>query len=128
MHGRGVRAALVAALLAVSAPALAEEADASLDAGAAAYEAGDYQTAWFNFWTLAQKGDPLAQFNLSRLYEFGRGVERDPAQARAWTEQAARQNYAPAMFTLGQYYHLGIGGSANAEEARRWYMAAAEAG
>jgi len=128
MRQWGVGAAIFAALLALGTPVLAGEAEASLDAGAAAYEAGDYQAAWFNFWTLAQKGDPLAQFNLSRLYEFGRGVERDPVQARAWTEQSAKQGYAPAMFTLGQYYHLGIGGSANAEEARNWYARAAEAG
>jgi len=127
---RWVGAALVAAPLAIGAPGHAADAtdEVSIEAGAAAYEAGDYQTAWFNFWTLAQRGNPLAQFNLSRLYEFGRGVEHDPVQARQWTEAAAQQGYPPAMFTLGQYSQLGIGGPANAEEARRWYARAAEAG
>lgn len=125
---RRVGGALLAAsmLLAWSGPVIG--AEPTLEDGVAAYEKNDYQAAWFTFWTLAQRGDALAEFNLSRLYEFGRGVERDPASARSWTEASARQGYPPAMFTLGQYYHLGIGGPANAEEARRWYAAAAEAG
>lgn len=98
------------------------------DDGVAAYQRGDMAGAWFAFWSLARKGDPAAQFNLSRLYQFGQGVERDLTQARLWIEAAARQGFAPAMFTLGQYHHLGLGVSPNPIEARRWYEAAAEAG
>jgi TPR repeat protein len=115
-------------LIILALPTRAEEADSVFDDAIAAYWRGEYGVAWFGFWSLAQRGNAPAQFNLSRLYQLGQGVERDPAQARHWTEAAARQSYPPAMFTLGQHHQLGVGGAVDLNEARRWYRASAEAG
>lgn len=98
------------------------------DDAIAAYGNGDYATAWFSFWTLARAGDAAAQFNLSRLYHFGQGIEVDLAQSRHWLEAAAKQGHPAAIFSLGQHYHLGLGGPVNLEAARRLYQQAAETG
>lgn len=121
---------LAGALLAASliSPAAAVDTSKIFDEGVVAYERGDYAGAWFSFWSLAQRGDAVAQFNLSRLYHFGYGVEQDLAQSRRWLEAAARQNHSAAVFSLGQYYHLGLGGPVDLPSARSFYEKAAEAG
>lgn len=118
--------ALLAAGLA--GPAAAVDSGRIFDDGIVAYERGDYAAAWFSFWSLANRGDAAAQFNLSRLYHFGYGVEKDLAQSRRWLEAAARQNHSAAIFSLGQYYHLGLGGPVDLPAARMFYERAAEAG
>lgn len=124
--GRRVGSALLIAGLA--GPLAAQEPSKVFDEGVAAYERQDYAAAWFSFWSLAQRGDAAAQFNLSRLYHFGYGVEADLAQSRRWLEAAARQGHPAASFSLGQYYHLGLGGPADLPAARALYETAAEAG
>lgn len=124
---------LIAALIALASAAAAQAPAARFDDGVAAYARGDYQAAWFAFWTLAQQGDPIAQFNLSRLYIAGEGVERDAVAARKWVDAAAHQGYPPAMFALGQYYQMGPDqtgkdDAADPRAAKRWYEAAAFAG
>lgn len=124
--GRWVGSALlIAGLLG---PAAAQDSNKVFDDGVAAYERKDYSAAWFSFWSLAQRGDAAAQFNLSRLYHFGHGVEEDLAQARRWLEAAARQGHSAAIFSLGQYYHMGLGGPVDLQSARALYETAAEAG
>lgn len=125
---RWVGSALLLATLAWAGPAPAQESSKLFDEGVAAYEREDYAAAWFSFWSLAQRGDAAAQFNLSRLYHFGRGVEADLGQSRYWLEAAARQGHSAAVFSLGQYYHLGLGGPADLQAARALYETAAEAG
>lgn len=39
----------------------------------------------------AESGDAVAQINLAELYDFGRGVARDPARAMFWLSLAAAQ-------------------------------------
>lgn len=109
-------------------PAAAQAPSKIFDEGVAAYERADYAAAWFGFWSLAQRGDADAQFNLSRLYHFGHGVEEDLGQARRWLEAAARQGHSAAIFSLGQYHHLGLGGPVDLRAARALYETAAEAG
>lgn len=109
-------------------PAAAVDTGKIFDDGVVAYERGDYAAAWFSFWSLANRGDAAAQFNLSRLYHFGYGVEQDLVQSRRWLERAARQNHSAAVFSLGQYYHLGLGGPVDLPAARALYETAAEAG
>jgi len=123
---RWVGSALLIASLA--GPVSAQEPGKIFDAGVAAYEREDYAAAWFSFWSLAQRGDAAAQFNLSRLYHFGHGVEADLGQSRRWLEASARQGHSAAIFSLGQYYHLGLGGPVDLQAARALYETAAEAG
>jgi FOG: TPR repeat, SEL1 subfamily len=51
------------------------------------------------------KATPTGQFNLGWMYENGRGIPHDLAQARQWYQRAAAQGlgYAQeAMLRLGQ--------------------------
>lgn len=64
------------------------------------YQQGNFAGA-FEIWQKeAQKGDPVAQFNLATLYESGRGVDRDPDLARSLLMKSANSNYAPALHNL----------------------------
>ena len=45
----------------------------------------------------AESGDAVAQLNLAELYDFGRGVARDPARAMFWLSLAAAQGNGWAL-------------------------------
>lgn len=76
----------------------------------------------------AETGDAEAQFKLGVLYEKGRGVKRDQAQAFYWYGKAAAQGYAKAQTNLGYCYESGQGTKRDREEAFYWYGKAAERG
>jgi localization factor PodJL len=78
--------------------------------------------------TAAGNGLPLAQFEIAVRYAEGRGVARNLAQAVAWFERAAQQEFAPAQYRLGALYEKGIGVERDLEKARSWYQRAAERG
>jgi hypothetical protein len=61
---------------------------------------------------------------LGMLYEAGRGVERDYAEARRWYEKAAGLGDWPAMMSLGRLYDRGLGVPKDAAQARAWYQKA----
>jgi len=77
----------------------------------------------------AEAGDPEAQYQLGRHFDFGRGVERDGIEAAKWYEKAALQNHIKAQHALGllntqaKYYVF-----ANPKESVKWFRAAAEQG
>lgn len=71
-------------------------ADADLKAGRAAYERGDFTKARAHFESLAELGDRDALFWLGRLYESGKGVERDPVEAHKWFVLAWKRNVSAA--------------------------------
>jgi len=78
-----------------------------LDDGGAAYQRGDYATA-FQLWRpLADQGDGSAQFNLGLMYAEGEGVPQDFVAAVAWYRKAADQGYARAQFKLGLMHDTG---------------------
>jgi localization factor PodJL len=77
----------------------------------------------------ANLGFPQAQLALGRLYETGEaGVTADPAEARRWTERAARGGDQRAMHNLAMYLFDGVGGARDQVQAARWFQAAAERG
>ena len=53
---------------------------------------------------LAEKGDPRALSNLGVMYENGRGVPADLAEAVRLYKLAAAQGYAPGQHNLGVMY------------------------
>ena len=57
----------------------------------------------------AESGDAEAQFRLGGLYDTGRGVPQDDAEAMKWYRLAADQGHAMAQHNLGGMYHLGQG-------------------
>ena len=117
---------LTAALL--SAMAAGPAAADLLADGAAAYEAGDYGEAANAWRPLAEAGDAMAQFNLGLLYETGRGVAEDPAQAAVWYERAALQGVAQAQFNLALLHQTGRGVEKNGAQALYWLEVAARHG
>ena len=99
---------------------------ADYEAGVAAAQNGDYDTALQEFKQAAEAGLDLAQYNMAVLYFTGRGVEQDYAEAFRWTEMAAEQGHLNAQFNLGALYYTGTGTAANLEKSLQWYTLAAE--
>ena len=77
---------------------------------------------------LAEQGYAYAQYNLGVMYENGRGVRQDYAEAVKWYRQAAAQGFADAQFNLGVMYGNGQGVRQDYAEALRWYRKATEQG
>jgi localization factor PodJL len=77
----------------------------------------------------ANVGYAPAQFYLAKLYEDGdAGVQKDPAEARRWTQRAAAGGDPKAMHNLGLYFFHGDGGPKNVAEAAIWFRRAADLG
>ena len=97
------------AAIAVFALLLSVNVAAGLGAGVAAYEAGDYETAFNEFKPLAQQGDADAQTNVGFMYRNGQGVLQDYKEALKWYTKAAEQGDADAQTNLGLMYATGAG-------------------
>ena len=76
----------------------------------------------------AEQGDVEAQSLLGVLYDRGKGVEQNHAEANKWYRLAAEQGLAWAQFNLGVSYSKGEGVKQNHTEAAKWYRLAAEQG
>jgi TPR repeat protein len=76
----------------------------------------------------AEKGDAEAQFKLGYLYDLGRGVVKDEAEAVNWYRKAADQGYANAQAGLGRMYSNGLGVAKDEVEALKWYRKSADQG
>ncbi len=76
----------------------------------------------------ADRGFPMAQYRLAKLYERGEGVHTDLAVARQWTERAAGAGNRRAMHDLGVYFARGEGAPLDEAAAFRWFRQAAELG
>lgn len=78
----------------------------------------------------AEQGHAIAQYDLSWMYQHGRGVSpNSSSEAVKWCRRAAEQGYADAQNTLGWRYQYNRGvGVKNDEEAIKWYRKAAEQG
>ncbi|MBI1285244.1 MAG: sel1 repeat family protein [Thiobacillus sp.] len=113
--------ALFASIL--STPALAD-----LEAGVAAYEAGNVPLAVKEFRASAEKGDANSQFNLALMYEQGIGVSKDDKQALAWYRKSAEQGNSNAQYNLAVLYENGRGGAVDFAKANQWYRKAAVQG
>ena len=73
-------------------------ANAGFEEGLAAYQRGDYKTAYREFKPLAEKGDAMAQYNLGAIYYNGqRSVPRDYIRAYMWLNLAATQGLEAAV-------------------------------
>jgi uncharacterized protein len=111
------------ALSASVVPARANFADAQ-----AAFELGDYQTAYAEFLRLAQTGDSNAETALGILYDDGHGVPKDQRAAVMWYRKAAEAGNPQAQLNLGIHYEQGQGVEQDYAAALDWYRKAAEPG
>lgn len=103
-------------------------AQADLQAGITAYQAGNFESALQEFKPLAAKGNADAQVNLGFLYARGQGVKQDYKEALIWYRKAAEQGQPDAQFNLGSLYYDGLGVKRDYAQAAQWYIKAAEQG
>lgn len=96
--------------------------------GQSAFEAGQYAKARERWLPLAENGDTRAQHAIGRLYEKGRGVERDFGQAFIWYQKAAEKNHADSQYRLAVGYAYGLGVKRNETVALSWLRKAANNG
>jgi len=76
----------------------------------------------------AEQGNAAAQYNLGLMYDQGKGVKQDRAEAARWYRRAAEQGILFAQYNLGALYDKGEGVKQNHMEAAEWYLRAAEQG
>ncbi len=85
----------------------------------------DFAKAVFFYQTLAQEGDPDAQYQLAVFYESGKGIAEDQGQAFYWFEKSAKQGNARAQYNLGVMYENGWGTAQDYQQALKFYNLAA---
>jgi TPR repeat protein len=76
----------------------------------------------------AEQGDSGSQYDLGMVYEQGKGVPQDTAQAVIWFRKAAEKGDADAEFSLGKLYEEGKGVPKDYTQAADWYEKSAERG
>jgi uncharacterized protein len=90
---------------------------------------GGFSEAVGYFRKAAESGLPDAQYALSQLYAYGRGLEKaDDAEARRWLTEAAKGGSDTAQIELGIWLLNGRGGPPDPLEGFRWLKGAAERG
>ncbi|MFY9639632.1 MAG: tetratricopeptide repeat protein [Rhodomicrobium sp.] len=100
LSGR-IKAAIAVVLICViivlgSAPSIA----GTLEDAAAAYKRGNYAAALQLYRSLADKGNAIAQDSLGDMYNYGKGVPQNQAEAEQWYRLAAKQGLAKAQNDL----------------------------
>ena len=80
-----------------------------MEDGLAAYIADDHATAMWPLRMAADGGHAVAQLLLGFMFDRGRCVPKDYAQAANWYKLVADQNYAEAQFFLGLKCECGQG-------------------
>jgi len=93
-----------------------------------AYDTRNHVTTLREYRELAEKGDADAQVALGVMYEDGKGVPQDYAEAARWYRLAARQGDTTAPFYLGMMYEFGKGVAQDLISAHMWFNIAATSG
>jgi len=120
---RSARTLLVAAIVALAAPAGA----ADFDAGVAAAQKGEYDAAMAALRPLAEKGDGMAQFHVGQMYMGGLGVRRDYAAALEWLRRAAVWGIPAAQYEVAMFFvDDGRETPQDLAEANKWLALAAD--
>jgi hypothetical protein len=96
--------------------------------GDVAFLNGDYATAYAEWRSLAEAGDPAAMLGIGTLYDTGHGVKQDFAEALTWYRRAAEAGSARAAFNVGAMYDNGRGTEKDTKEAIKWWRQAAAKG
>lgn len=99
----------------------------AFDTASAAYDAGDYDTAYKLFLDLADDNDIAAMRNVALMKRKGQGTDTDPEGARDYLERAANGGLPTAQYDLGQMLLDGEGGDADPKAAVSWLAMAAAA-
>src|SRR5208283_996665 len=81
----------------------------NIEDGVAAFDKGDYKTAYHFFLVEAEKGNARAQHYLGTMYHNGAGVLQDYNEAVKWWRLPADQGDATAKCNLAEMYAAGVG-------------------
>jgi TPR repeat protein len=95
--------AFVVALIAAEAAPAAEGANL-LAEGNAAYRQGYYENAFAAWSELWDQGFAVGAFNIGVMYESGRGMRLDRAEAARWYAKAVTKGYGEAEYRLARFY------------------------
>jgi hypothetical protein len=99
-----------------------------LEPAVSAEQRGDYQTAFDVYRSAAEHGVVLAQYNLARMYQAGRGVEQSDAEAARWFYAAASTGYPRAFKPMAKAFEAGKGVPKDEAKALELYRQAAAGG
>lgn len=122
------RALLLFAFTCLSAPCFADPFFPDMSAARDAARGGNYSEAAANWAPLADFGIAEAQYELSRLYSEGKGVDKDEKKAFRLLRQSAEAGLPRAYIPLGRLYESGIGAPRNLSEAEKAYQQAQAGG
>ena len=101
---------------------------ADLNKGVAAYQIGNYEVALEEFFSLADQGHAVAEFNLGVMYRGGVGIQQNDHMAVKYFTLAAKNGLVAAQSLLGSMYRGGNGVKQDDKNAIKWYTLAAEQG
>ena len=76
---------------------------------------------------LAEQGDPVAQYELYKMYYFGQGVTKDDMLSLEWLLKSVQSGFPVAQCELGRIYCYD-GKNQNYNKAIAWLQAAAKQG
>jgi uncharacterized protein len=76
----------------------------------------------------ADKGNPVAQFEIGRRFADGNGALKNPSEAAEWWQKAAANGYPPAEYYLGFAYRFGRGVPKDQQQALKCWRLAADGG
>lgn len=110
----------------VLAQSTTEKLKATFDSGVAAYDAGDYPTA-FRLWSSIDDDDVAAMRNVGIMLRKGQGVPKNPKAAEDMFERAADAGLPTAMADLADMLLKGEAGPPDPERALPLLQAAASA-
>lgn len=94
--------------------------------GLLAASEGDYNTAVMKWKPLAERNDPMAQFNLALMYHRGLGVQMDEKKAVSLYQQSANNGYKLAQEFLAAAYHEGWFGLPRDRQKADYWLSRAE--
>ena len=92
------------------------------------FKAKDSKAAFHKYTLSAHYGFSDAKVNLSYMYLFGNGIERDVDMAFKLCSEAANDGNPIAQYNLGLLYKEGIGVERDKNIAKNWFSLAAEQG
>lgn len=125
---RRIRAAICAAICAVTLSAFTFASYADVAAGRAALEREDYRAAVAELEPLARAGDVEVQYRLALAYYEGRGeLGENPERVARWARASAQKGHVEAQYLLGAMLHQRRT-EADQTEGMRWLQKAAASG
>lgn len=75
---------------------------------------------------VAEKGNPIMQYQVAFMHYTGRGIPQDYQEAFKWYQKSADLGNELAQFRIGFMYSMGEGVDRDQQKAIEWYKKAAE--